>query len=57
MNLRESRLKQIIRVHRNGCGIPNSESGYILDRSRQEKAATGMPEKCTWRGHRRMKII
>ena len=43
--------------HRNGCGIPNSESGYILDRSRQEKAATGMPEKCTWRGHRRMKII
>ena len=52
-----SRLRQIIRVHRNGCGIPNSESGYILDRSRQEKVATGMPEKCTWRGYRRMKII
>ena len=57
MNLRGSRLRQIIRVHRNGSGIPNSESGYTLDRSRQEKAATGMPEKCTWRGHRRMKII
>lgn len=25
--------------------------------SRQEKVATGMPEKCTWRGYRRMKII
>ena len=23
----------------------------------EEKAATGMSEKCTWRGHRRMKII
>ena len=31
--------------------------GTPEDRSRQEKAATGMPEKCTWRGHRRMKII
>ena len=57
LNLRGGRLRQIIRVHRNGCGIPNSESGYILDCSRQEKAATGMPEKCMWRGHRRMKII
>ena len=44
MNLRGGRLRQIIRVHRNGCGIPNSESGYILDRSRQERAATGMPK-------------
>lgn len=54
---RGSRLRQIIRVHRSGCGTPNSESGYILDRSRQEKVATGMPGRCTWKGHRRMKII
>lgn len=54
---RGSRLRQIIRVAPEW--LRDSKFGIWIHFGPQseEKAATGMSEKCTWRGHRRMKII